>query len=47
MTSGTDRNAEARRFRDAAKSDLLYPAFVLLLLYGPRRDEVLGLSCSA
>ena len=35
--------AEARRFLEAAKSDLLYPAFVLLLLYGLRRGEVLGL----
>jgi integrase len=30
-------------FLNAAKSDPLYPAFVLLLLYGMRRGEVLGL----
>ena len=35
--------AEARAFLDAAKNDPLYPAFVLLLLYGLRRGEVLGL----
>jgi integrase len=35
--------AEARAFLDAAKDDPLYPAFVLLLLYGLRRGEVLGL----
>ena len=35
--------AEARAFLDAAKSDPLYPAFMLLLLYGLRRGEVLGL----
>src|SRR5215813_4636309 len=35
--------AEARAFLDAAKRDPLYPAFVLLLLYGLRRGEVLGL----
>src|SRR5215469_5328043 len=35
--------AEARAFLDAAENDLLYPAFVLLLLYGLRRGEVLGL----
>jgi integrase len=35
--------AEARSFLDAAKDDPLYPAFVLLLLYGLRRGEVLGL----
>src|SRR5262249_53295548 len=34
---------EARRFLDVAKSDPLYPAFALLLLYGVRRGEVLGL----
>jgi integrase len=34
---------EARRFLDACKPDLLYAAFVLLLLYGLRRGEVLGL----
>jgi integrase len=36
--------AEARRFLAAARTDPLYPAFVLLLLYGLRRGEVLGLS---
>jgi integrase len=35
--------AEARAFLDAAADDPLYPAFVLLLLYGLRRGEVLGL----
>src|SRR5215470_6409001 len=35
--------AEARAFLDAAKDDPLYPAFVLLLVYGLRRGEVLGL----
>lgn len=35
--------AEARAFLDAAKQDPLYPAFMLLLLYGLRRGEVLGL----
>jgi integrase len=35
--------AEARAFLDAARSDPLYPAFVLLLLYGLRLGEVLGL----
>jgi integrase len=35
--------AEARAFLDAAKRDPLYPAFMLLLLYGLRRGEVLGL----
>jgi integrase len=30
-------------FLHAAKGDLLYPAFVLLILYGMRRGEVLGL----
>lgn len=34
---------EARAFLNAAKDDPLYPAFVLLLLYGLRRGEVLGL----
>ena len=34
---------EALAFLQAAKSDPLYPAFVLLLLYGMRRGEVLGL----
>jgi integrase len=34
---------EARAFLEAAKNDPLYPAFVLLLLYGLRRGEVLGL----
>jgi integrase len=36
-------SAEARRFLSAARSDPLYPAFVLLLIYGLRRGEVLGL----
>jgi integrase len=35
--------AEARAFLGAAKGDPLYPAFVLLLVYGLRRGEVLGL----
>ena len=35
--------AEARAFLEAARDDPLYPAFVLLLLYGLRRGEVLGL----
>jgi integrase len=39
--------AEARRFLDAVKNDPLYPPFVLLLLYGLRRGEVLGLSWRA
>lgn len=34
---------EAKQFLEAAKSDPLYPAFVLLILYGLRRGEVLGL----
>lgn len=34
---------EARGFLTAAHDDPLYPAFVLLLLYGLRRGEVLGL----
>ncbi len=34
---------EARQFLNAARPDPLYPAFVLLLLYGLRRGEVLGL----
>lgn len=33
---------EARRFLDSACNDPLYPAFVLLLVYGLRRGEVLG-----
>jgi integrase len=36
--------AEARSFLRAARRDQLYPAFVLLLAYGLRRGEVLGLS---
>jgi len=36
-------SAEALAFLRAASSDPLYPAFVLLLLYGMRRGEVLGL----
>ena len=35
---------ETRRFLAAARADPLYPAFVLLLVYGLRRGEVLGLS---
>jgi integrase len=35
--------AEARAFLEAANDDPLYPAFMLLLLYGLRRGEVLGL----
>jgi integrase len=35
--------AEARAFLDVAKKDSLYPAFMLLLVYGFRRGEVLGL----
>lgn len=34
---------EAMAFLRAAETDLLYPAFVLLILYGMRRGEVLGL----
>jgi integrase len=34
---------EALAFLGAARDDPLYPAFVLLLLYGMRRGEVLGL----
>jgi integrase len=34
---------EATRFLKAAEGHLLYPAFVLLLFYGIRRGEVLGL----
>jgi integrase len=36
-------SAEALAFLQAAINDPLYPAFVLLLLYGMRRGEVLGL----
>ncbi|MFC5289376.1 tyrosine-type recombinase/integrase [Actinokineospora guangxiensis] len=36
-------SAEARRFLVAAKESRLYPAFVLIVLYGLRRGEVLGL----
>lgn len=35
---------EARRFLTVARNDPLYPAFVLLLVYGLRRGEVLGLA---
>jgi integrase len=35
--------AEARQFLAAAKSDLLYAAFVVLIFYGLRRGEALGL----
>lgn len=34
---------EAKQFLTAAQGDPLYPAFVLLVLYGLRRGEVLGL----
>jgi integrase len=36
-------SAEAGAFLEVAKDDPLYPAFLLLLLYGLRRGEVLGL----
>ncbi len=36
--------SEALAFLQAARGDRLYPAFVLLLIYGLRRGEVLGLS---
>jgi len=36
--------SEARRFLAAARQDPLYPALVLLIVYGLRRGEVLGLS---
>jgi integrase len=36
-------SAEAKRFLEAAAHNPLYPAYVLLLLYGMRRGEVLGL----
>ncbi len=36
-------SADARAFLAASRNDPLYPAFVLLLLYGLRRGEVLGL----
>jgi integrase len=35
---------EARQFLTVARNDPLYPAFVLLLVYGLRRGEVLGLA---
>ncbi|QVQ50492.1 site-specific integrase [Spiractinospora alimapuensis] len=35
---------EGRRFLDHARSHHLYPVFVLMLIYGLRRGEVLGLS---
>jgi integrase len=35
--------AEARGFLSVARPDPLYPAFVLLILYGMRRGEALGL----
>src|SRR2546421_933408 len=34
---------EAKQFLEAAQSDPLYPGFVLLVLFGLRRGEVLGL----
>ena len=36
--------SEALAFLQVARGDRLYPAFVLLLVYGLRRGEVLGLS---
>lgn len=47
-TAPTSRNRpwsadEVRLFLAAARNDPLYPAFVLLLAYGLRRGEVLGL----
>src|SRR5262249_1656866 len=36
--------SEARQFLAAASNDPLYPAFLLLVLYGLRLGEVLGLS---
>jgi integrase len=36
-------SAEALAFLQAARPETLYPAFVLLLLYGMRRGELLGL----
>lgn len=38
---------EARAFLAAARNEPLYPAFVVLLVYGLRRGEVLGLSWDA
>jgi integrase len=35
---------EAKRFMAASRTDLLHNAFVLLIIYGLRRGEVLGLS---
>jgi integrase len=35
--------AEARGFLSVARPDPPYPAFVLLILYGLRRGEALGL----
>jgi integrase len=37
---------EARRFLTATRAEPLYPAFLLLILYGLRRGEVLGLRWS-
>lgn len=37
---------EARGFLEAARDDPVYPAFVLLVIYGLRRGEVLGLRCA-
>lgn len=34
---------EAKQFRGAARPDPLYAAFVLMILYGLRRGETLGL----
>ena len=41
---GERRTRRRRRRLDVARRDPLYPAFVILLLYGLRRGEVLGLS---
>lgn len=37
---------EAKRFLEAARIDPLYPAFLLLVMYGLRRGEVVGLRWS-
>lgn len=38
---------EARQFLDSVNTHRLYPAFLMLMLYGMRRGEVLGLCSSA
>jgi integrase len=48
-TAPTARNRpwsadEAKRFLTVARNDPLYPAFLLLMVYGLRRGEVLGLA---